>query len=131
MANGNGNAVINNDPMVNVPVFDLSVMQKQYDAIKQMARDGLKKGEVAKHRTPQIKRSLGCLMDINFSIEDIRELMVKVKSDQELGQVDANDLQKMEEQLNKIDKLVQDEMDANKIASKSGWRTLKYFEADS
>ena len=37
-------------------------LQAQQDAVKEMAREAEKKSEIAKHKTPQIKRSINFLL---------------------------------------------------------------------
>ena len=51
--------------------------QAQYAAIKEMAREANKKSEVAKHKSPQIKRSVDFLLSAQFDIEDVKELLVQ------------------------------------------------------
>ena len=133
--NGDNNAaVIQNDPTVNaaVPIFDLSEFERKYDELKSMAREGQKKGEIAKHRTPQIKRSMGVLMDLKFGLEDLKELFEKIAKDKAQNNIDDRDFSKVSSKMTDMEKLLSDEMDANKIASKSpySWRTVKFFESD-
>ena len=48
--------------------------------VKEMSREGQKKGEIAKHKSPQIKRSLGFLYDINWGLEDAEESLDSLSS---------------------------------------------------
>ncbi len=48
-------------------------LNKKYEELKALARDGKKKGEVAKHSKPQIKRSIGFLWNMKHGVEDAKE----------------------------------------------------------
>ncbi len=48
-------------------------LNKKYEELKALARDGKKKGEVAKHSKPQIKRSIDFLWDMKHGVEDVKE----------------------------------------------------------
>lgn len=106
-------------------------LQAQNSAVKEMAREAEKKGEIAKHKSPQIKRSVEFLMSSRFILDDSRDLLEAASTCQ------GNDVYEYIEQLSaKIEDLsskVNGEFLANKMASKAefGWRTVKYFETDS
>ena len=105
-------------------------LQQQCDAVKVMARDAEKKAEIAKHKSPQIKRSVDFLLEAKFDITDAKELIEKaVSGDGELFDV----LSSLSIKLDSIDNKVDAELLANRIASKAnfGWKTVKCFETDS
>ena len=85
MANGS-DPVISVTPVVAATIkvikdsqsVDLDDFTKKYKELKAMAREGEKKGEVAKHRKPQIKRSVGVMYDIQFGLEDMSDNLEKI-----------------------------------------------------
>ena len=109
----------------------LEELNKKYEEVKNIAREGRKKGEVAKHSKPQIKRSIGFIFDIKFGIEDLKELMNKLIDSQLKGEVvDGDCLISVKDRIDEMESIVNCEMEANEIASASrfGWGTVKYFE---
>lgn len=104
--------------------------------IKEMAREGQKKGEIAKHKSPQIKRSLGFLYEVNWGLEDAEEALDSLSTyavASENAELYSEKITATISKLKKLQELVKDEVTANKIASKAnfGWKTVKLFENDS
>ncbi len=109
----------------------LEELNKKYEEVKNIAREGRKKGEVAKHSKPQIKRSIGFIFDIKFGIEDLKESMDKLIDSQLRGDVvDGDILLNVKDKIEEMEAIVENEMEANEIASVSrfGWGTVKYYE---
>ena len=106
-------------------------LQAQYAAIKEMAREADKKSEVAKHKSPQIKRSVDFLLSAQFDIEDVKELLVQAS--ESVGPEVYRSIELISAKVESLSSKVDEECMANKIASKAqfGWRTVKYFKADS
>lgn len=106
-------------------------LNKKYEELKSLARDGKKKGEVAKHRKPQIKRSIGFLWDMKHGIDDVKE-GVQTVIDWIFNEkpLNTDDVLKLKDRIGEIEELIDNEMEANEIASASkfGWGTLKYYE---
>ena len=106
-------------------------LNKKYEELKALARDGKKKGEVAKHSKPQIKRSIGFLWDMKHGVEDVKEGVQSV-IDWIFNEkpLNTDEVLKLKDKVNNLDKLIDDEMEANDIASSSkfGWGTVKYYE---
>ena len=105
-------------------------LQVQCDAIKSMAREAEKKAEIAKHKSPQIKRSMDFLLDAKFEVSDAKELIEKaISHDGDIYSI----LCSLAEKMNTISDKVDSEILANRIASKAtyGWKTVKCFETDS
>ena len=123
-----------------VPVFDFTAYQRQVDllaaqtkAMKIQARKGEKTGKISKHKSPQVKRSLGFLFDTK-GLEDINEILCIVSEVQNLsGDTVKEAFLQISECVNQMNSQVNSEMLANKMASKSqyGWKTVKCFETDS
>ena len=109
----------------------LQDLNKKYEEVKNIAREGRKKGEVAKHSKPQIKRSIGFIFDVKYSIEDLKELMSNLIDSHLKGDgVDGDSLLLVKDKIEEMETVVDKEMEANEIASASrfGWGTVKYFE---
>ena len=105
-------------------------LQAQCDAIKKMAREAEKKAEIAKHKSPQIKRSMDFLLDTKFKVSDAKDLLEKAVS----GEGDIYSvLCLLDSKLDELAEKVESEITANRIASKAtfGWKTVKCFESDS
>lgn len=109
--------------------FDLDGLVKKFEQYKVIARQTEKKSEVARHKSPQIKRSVGFLMDVKNEVEDVTEVIDKLKC-RNLEKESQDLVLKMEAGVKKISQLVEGELLANAMASKSlcGWRTVKNFE---
>ena len=123
-----------NAPVVYASLVDMESMNKKYALLKAQARNGEKKGEVLKHRSPQIKRSTDILMDCEYLIEDINEPLDNVISSfYKSSSVKGEDLLLMKEKLKELSGIVSNEILMNKMASKSdyAWKTVKMFETDS
>ncbi len=124
-----GQAVVNADVIAMNSKFN--ELNKKYEELKSLARDGKKKGEVAKHRKPQIKRSIGFLWDMKHGIEDVKE-GVQMVVDWMFNEKSINtvDVLRLKDRIGEMEALVDSEMEANEIASASkfGWGTLKYYE---
>ena len=54
----------------------------QCDAIRQMARVAERNAEIAKHKSPQIKRSMVFLLNVKFQVEDAKESLEKAVSEE-------------------------------------------------
>ena len=105
-------------------------LQVQCDAIKSMAREAEKKAEIAKHKSPQIKRSMDFLLDAKFEVSDVKDLINKaISHDGDIYSI----LCSLAGKMNTISDKVDAEILANRIASKAtyGWKTVKCFESDS
>lgn len=114
--------------------YDIGDITERIKQAKALARSGQRSGEVGKHSSPQIKRTMGFLFDIKFTTEDVEEKFDKMISAFNSGsQVSEEDIVNLKEDINKLKKLTKDEMLINKMASKSqgGWRTVSYFENDN
>ena len=115
-------------------LFNLEEITERIKQAKALARSGQKSGEVGKHSSPQIKRTMGFLFDVKFTTEDIDEkfdkLITAVNSG---GKISDVDIFSLKEDIGKLKRLTKDEMLINKMASKSqgGWRTVSYFEIDN
>lgn len=112
-------------------IKQLEELNKKYEEVKNIAREGRKKGEVAKHSKPQIKRSIGFIFDIKFGIEDLKDSMEKLIDSQLRGEVlDGDTLLYVKDKIEEMESIVDNEMEANEIASASrfGWGTVKYYE---
>ncbi len=86
---------------------------------------------MAKHSKPQIKRSIGFIFDVKFSIEDLKEFMSKLIDSHLKGEsVDGDSLLLIKDKIEEMEAVVDSEMVANEIASASrfGWGTVKYYE---
>ena len=122
-------------------IFDIGTYKRQIEllsaqtrAMKIQARNGEKSGEISKHKSPQVKRSLGFLFDMKHGLEDINEIVDSftevenpmIESTRDAFMQVANCVKILKSQ-------VDSEMLANKMASKSqyGWKTVKCFESDS
>ena len=106
-------------------------LQAQHDAIKALAREAEKKAEIAKHKSPQIKRSVNFLMAAKFDIEDIKEMLSTATESSPEEVYDC--LGKLKDKVDGLGTKVDEECLANKIASSAqfGWRTVKFFESSS
>ena len=111
-------------------------LEKHNKEIKELARDGKIKGEVARHKSPQVKRAMGYLMDYKFKLEDANDILSSLSK---VPVVEANEsiymgkLEKLAGIVEHLTDSVESEIQANKIASRSsfGWKTVKMFESDS
>ena len=126
---GNGSDIRTTD----FPVINLDIIQEQLNAAKELARKGQKQGEVGKHKSPQIKRSINFMYDVLFVAEDLEEKVdssIKAANSNELT---VNDLLDLKNHVMKIKSLTKEEMLKNRMASKSvaGWRTVSNFENDN
>ncbi len=115
------------------PVINLDIIQEQLNAAKELARKGQKQGEVGKHKSPQIKRSINFMYDVLFVAEDLEEKVdssIKAANSNELT---VNDLLDLKNHVQKIKSLTKEEMLKNRMALKSvaGWRTVSNFENDN
>ena len=131
---GNANQQIANASMVYGSMVDIDSWNKKYELLKAQARNGEKRGEVAKHRSPQVKRSIDVLMDFEYLIEDISEPLERViHSVSSENKVNAEELLTMKNKLEELSSLVGKEKLMNQMASKSdySWKTVKMFETDS
>lgn len=115
--------------------IDLDLIQEQLNAAKVLARKGQKQGEVGKHTSPQIKRSIGFMFDVMFASEDLEAKVNKMiqahnSDDMEIGLKDWLDLKEL---VLKVKSLTKDEIRINRMASKSvaGWKTVSHFENDN
>lgn len=111
-------------------------LEERNEIVKVMAREGQKKGELAKHKSPQIKRSLGMLMDVEWGLQDSVELLESLTDFpvcSENAELYMEKLPEVKDKLTNLKDLVSNEITANKIASKAnfGWKTVKHFENDS
>ena len=111
-------------------------LEKHNKEIKELARDGKIKGEVAKHKSPQVKRAMGYLMDYKFKLDDANDILgslAKVPVTEANASVYMNKLEKLSGIVEHLNDSVESEIQANKIASRSsfGWKTVKMFESDS
>lgn len=110
---------------------EMAKLREQNNAIKKMARDAERKGEVAKHKSPQIKRSLSFLLDLKFELQDFKEVMSEAKGGDMPAMFMA--MNELDGRLQNMCSKVENEILANQIASKAdmGWRTVKHFESSS
>ena len=86
-----------------------------------------------RHRSPQIKRSMTFLMDVNFKIEDLSDNLSRVIQSFTSGVGDINDVINLNSHVELIKEKVKEEMEANMIAStsKHKWKTVKQFQNNS
>lgn len=123
-----------NMPVVYGSMVDIDSWNKKYELLKAQARNGEKRGEVAKHRSPQVKRSIDVLMDCEYLIEDISEPLERViHSFANENKINGEELLTMKNKLEELSGLVGKEKLMNQMASKSdySWKTVKMFETDS
>ena len=106
-------------------------LQAQTDAVKELAREAERKAEVAKHKSPQIKRSVKFLMSADYDVQDLKELLGEASKAPPAEVYDF--LARISEKVDSLGSKVDEECLANKIASKAkyGWRTVKHFETNS
>ncbi len=116
-----------------IPMINLDLIQEQLNAAKELARKGQKHGEVGKHKSPQIKRSIGFMYDVLFVTEDLEEKVNKMLKAAESNEVTFDDLLEVKSQVLKVKSLTKTEMLKNRMASKSiaGWKTVSNFENDN
>ena len=111
-------------------------LEKHNKEIKELAQDGKINGEVARHKSPQVKRAMGYLMDYKFKLDDANEILgslSKVPVVEANASVYMGKLEKLAGIVEHLTDSVESEIQANKIASRSsfGWKTVKMFESDS
>jgi hypothetical protein len=112
--------------------FNITELNRELASLKKMGREAKKVAEVEKHKKPQIKRSIGFVIDVNYGLEDIESNANKIVD--ALQNKDTVDIDWISDLLNNISELkstVKNELLIHKIASSSigGYRTVKYFEA--
>ena len=119
--------------MGDIPMINLDLIQEQLNAAKELARKGQKHGEVGKHRSPQIKRSIGFMYDVLFVAEDLEEKINKLLKAAESNEVSMEDLLEIKSSALQVKSLTKMEMMKNRMASKSiaGWKTVSNFENDN
>ena len=124
--NGNANNYINyND--------QLTEMRNALAEVRKESRDAQIRNEAMRHRSPQIKRSMTFLMDVNFKIEDLSDNLSRVIQSFTSGVGDINDVINLNSHVELIKEKVKEEMEANMIAStsKHKWKTVKQFQNNS
>ncbi len=127
---GAGNVGVN---VGDLPMINLDIIQEQLNAAKELARKGQKQGEVGKHKSPQIKRSISFMYDILFAAEDLEEKVNNAVKAANSNEFTVNDLLDLKSSVMNIKSLTKEEMLKNRMASKSvaGWRTVSNFENDN
>lgn len=69
--------VINTESL---PVINFEELKKELLKVKTLARETERRAEISKHRSPQIKRSVGFIYDVKNAVADSEELVLKLKS---------------------------------------------------
>lgn len=112
--------------------FNITELNRELASLKKMGRDAKKAAEVEKHKKPQIKRSIGFVIDVNYGLEDIENNANKiVDALQNKSSVDIDWISDLLNNISELKSTVKNELLIHKIASSSigGYRTVKYFEA--
>ena len=115
-------------------MVSMSYFKKEIAKLKRENFNAHKSAEVGKHKSPQIKRSLDVLMTLQYNMNVLSEAFDRsyagLKGDAPL---DVEDLNIVKENIVEIKKDIENEIMANKIASKSKykWRTVKFMNHDS
>jgi hypothetical protein len=125
---------VSNMLLESLPFLNLDEIQKKLDMAKELARKGQKQGEVGKHKSPQVKRSLNFMFDVLFTAEDMEESVNRmIRATETEEDIKVEDWLKLKENILKVKSLTKEEMMKNKMASKSiaGWKTVSHFETDN
>ena len=111
---------------------EVARLKAQNDVVKQLAREAEKKGEIAKHKSPEVKRSLSYLLDSKFDLQDMHEIMQVAASANDFNSI-CSAFNQVVERVAGMQTKVEAEVLANQIArtSEHGWRTVKHFETNS
>ena len=130
---------INNPPLVSFQVLqkedmmDFQYFKSKMEELKNENRKSKIMAEKARHRSPQVKRSIGVLMGLKFDLEDVKEDISRVAS---VNKNNTDLIKKLETMDNKISSSVDvldGEILANQMASRSraGWKTVQLYEEES
>ena len=125
----NGNA---NNSYINYN-DQLEEMRNALAEVKKESRDAQIRNEAMRHRSPQIKRSMTFLMDVNFKIDDLSDNLTRVIQSFSAGVGDIHDVINLNSHVELIKEKVKEEIEANMIAStsKHKWKTVKQFQNNS
>ena len=115
---------------------NIEALQMQTRALKVQARKGEKMVEVSKHKSPQVKHSIGFILDVQHNLEDLSEVWDNLSQvEPPPGDVNPYEegLMNFKKILGELSTVVDKELLANKMASKAsfGWKTVKHFETDN
>ena len=125
---GAGNLQIDND------YVDMTFFKNKLKELKDENRSSKIIAEKSRHRSPQVKRSIGFLMKVQHKLEDLAEVTGQQQNLFFNKQtVNVNAFAEVTNLINSTKELLSDEILKNQMASKSatGWKTVQLYEEDN
>ena len=114
--------------------MNIEIFKAKFKAMQEESRVSKINAEKSRHRSPQIKRSISFLLNLQHKLEDLEEINSDSKQlFMNTLQVNTNTFQQVSDLISESKVMIEDEILKNRMASKSnaGWKTVQLYEEDN